>query len=389
VGSAALGILVLVRHASLPGRRELAGIVVCGALWFGVYNVALNAAEERVDAGTQAMLVNIGPILIAIVAGVLLRVGFPSRLLAGCLVSFAGAVAIGVATSRHGLHESLGAVLCLVAAAAYAAGVVAQKPVLRHASRLSVTWLACTTGAISCLPYAASLVYGIRHAGDSTIAWMVYLGVGPTAAGFLLWHDDAVRLESGMCQLLLLGLGHRESGWSPSGAHGVTVAVVVRERDQPPRRVGLGVGRFRSLVLLGGEWTRQHEVGGGAVARRRNVADHGDPEKGLHIDVVRLRLQGIPEEDQEVDPPLGDRGADLLIAAERTAEEPVHFKTKLTREQRTGRPGRVQLVGRQRVAIEPGPFEHFRFAIVVRDQRDALPARHQFHDLTHGSWPRR
>ena len=165
VGSAALGIFVLVRRAPMPGRRELAGIAVCGVLWFGLYNVALNAAEQRVDAGTAAMLVNVGPILIAILAGVLLHEGFPPRLLAGCLVSFAGVVVIGVATTRHGLHDILGAVLCLVAAVGYAGGVVAQKPVLRHASPLSVTWLACTIGAISCFPYAGSLVHGVGHAG--------------------------------------------------------------------------------------------------------------------------------------------------------------------------------------------------------------------------------
>jgi drug/metabolite transporter (DMT)-like permease len=197
VGSAALGILVLVRRAPLPGRRELAGIVVCGVLWFGVYNVALNAAERRVDAGTAAMLVNIGPILIAILAGSILHEGFPPRLLAGCLVSFAGAVVIGLATSRHGLHESVGALLCLVAAAAYAGGVVAQKPVLRHASPLSVTWLACTIGAVSCLPYAGSLVHGIGRAGAPTIGWMVYLGVAPTAAGFVLWAYALARTTAG------------------------------------------------------------------------------------------------------------------------------------------------------------------------------------------------
>lgn len=197
VGSAVLGAFVLARREPLPGRRRLVGIVVCGVLWFGVYNVALNAAERRVDAGTAAMLVNIGPILIAILAGVILREGFPPRLLAGCLVSFAGAVVIGVATSSHGLHGSLGAVLCLVAAAAYAGGVVAQKPVLRHASPLSVTWLACTIGAISCLPYAGSLVQGVGHAGGSTIAWMIYLGVAPTAAGFVLWAYALARTTAG------------------------------------------------------------------------------------------------------------------------------------------------------------------------------------------------
>ena len=47
-------------------RREWGLLVVCGVGWFGVYNLALNAAEQHLDAGTTAMLVNIGPILIAV-----------------------------------------------------------------------------------------------------------------------------------------------------------------------------------------------------------------------------------------------------------------------------------------------------------------------------------
>jgi drug/metabolite transporter (DMT)-like permease len=197
VGSIALGLIVLVRREAMPSRRALAGIVFCGLLWFGVYNVALNAAERRVDAGTAAMLVNIGPILIAVLAGVILREGFPRRLVAGCLVSFAGALVIGFAVSRHGLRESWGAVLCIVAAIAYAGGVVAQKPALRHSSALYVTWLACTVGAISCLPFAPSLVHQLHHARGSAIGWMVYLGMAPTAIGFVTWAYALSRTTAG------------------------------------------------------------------------------------------------------------------------------------------------------------------------------------------------
>jgi len=197
VGSIALGLLVLIRREPFPSRRDLPGIVVCGVLWFGVYNVSLNAAETRVDAGTAAMLVNVGPILIAIFAGLFLREGFPSRLFAGCLVSFSGAVVIGLATSRHGVHAILGAVLCVLAAFAYAGGVVAQKPVLRNVSPLMVTWLACTVGALSCLPYAGTLVRQLGHAGGSTIVWTIYLGVAPTAVGFVTWAYALSRTTAG------------------------------------------------------------------------------------------------------------------------------------------------------------------------------------------------
>jgi drug/metabolite transporter (DMT)-like permease len=196
VGSLVLGLVVLARREPLPPRRTLAGIAGCGVFWFGAYNVALNEAERRVDPGTAAMLVNTGPILIAILAGVLLQEGFPRRLLSGCLVSFAGAALIGLATS-HGLHDGSGTILCLLAALAYAAGVVIQKSVLRHASALYVTWLACTVGAISCLPFAPKLAHDLAYAKPEIVGWTVYLGLAPTAIGFCTWAYALARTTAG------------------------------------------------------------------------------------------------------------------------------------------------------------------------------------------------
>ncbi len=197
VGSVVLGLFLLVRRDELPRGRALGSVAVCGVLWFGVYNVVLNAAEKRIDAGIAATLVNVGPILIAILAGLLLQEGFPQRLLSGCLVSFSGAAVIGLATSQHGLREAWGAILCLIAALAYAGGVVAQKPVLDRSSALSVTWLACTIGAVSCLPFTPSLVHGMGHARASAIAWTIYLGAAPTAIGFVTWAYALARTTAG------------------------------------------------------------------------------------------------------------------------------------------------------------------------------------------------
>ena len=121
VASVVLGAIVLVRSEKLPARRDMGLVLVCGVLWFGVYNVALNEAERRVDAGTAAMLVNVGPILIALLAGWLLKEGFPRTLVRGMAVAFTGVVVIGLATSQHGITASTGTLLCLVAAVTYAA----------------------------------------------------------------------------------------------------------------------------------------------------------------------------------------------------------------------------------------------------------------------------
>jgi drug/metabolite transporter (DMT)-like permease len=194
VSSAALGAIVLIRREPLPSRRDLLPIALCGALWFGLYNVVLNEAERRVDAGTASMLVNTGPILIAILAGVFLREGFPRKLVAGCAVAFAGAVLIGAATA-HGVTPSWGAVLCLAAAALYAGGVVLQKPVLARVSPLLVTWLACMAGTLVCLPFAGQLAH--THAPAAAWGWVVYLGIAPSAIGFIAWGFALSRTTAG------------------------------------------------------------------------------------------------------------------------------------------------------------------------------------------------
>lgn len=203
VGSLALGItLLLGRRWVAPTGREWALIGLCGLAWFAIYNVALNAAEQRVDAGTTAMLVNVGPILIALFAGLLLGEGFPRWLVVGALIAFGGAVLVGAATSDGdpsdgGAGDLLGVLLCLAAAVTYAIGVLAQKPVLRRLPAVQVTWLACTIGAAACLPFAPGLVDDLGAAPAAATGWLVYLGVVPTALAFSTWAYALARMDAG------------------------------------------------------------------------------------------------------------------------------------------------------------------------------------------------
>ena len=140
VGTVVLGLL-LARPRLGPPDAAGSGRCwsVCGVGWFGIYNVALNAAEQHLDAGTTAMLVNIGPILIAVFAGLLLGEGFPRWLLAGIAVAFAGVAADRGGDPAGARPTCVGVVLCVVAAVTYAGGVVAQKPLLRRLPGLQVT----------------------------------------------------------------------------------------------------------------------------------------------------------------------------------------------------------------------------------------------------------
>jgi drug/metabolite transporter (DMT)-like permease len=186
VGAVALSAVMAAQRLALPPRRELPAIIACGLLWFGVYNVALNEGERLIDAGTAAMLVNVAPIMIAVLATVVLRERLSRWLLIGLAVAFAGAAVIGVASSGH--HGGFdGVLVCVLAAAAYTVAVVIEKPVLVRVSPVAVTWAACLAGVVACLPFLPALLHEVRGAPASSTLLVVYLGVGPTAIAFTTW----------------------------------------------------------------------------------------------------------------------------------------------------------------------------------------------------------
>ena len=243
VGALLLGLLLVGKRWVPPTRREWLLVVGYGVIWFGGYNVALNVAEKSLDAGTTAMIVNVGPILIALGAGVFLREGVPKWLAIGAGIAFLGVVLIGIGTSGHGVGDGTGVVWALVAAVTYATGVLLQKPALRRLPASQVTWLGCVAGLVACLPFAGQLVDALAEAPPAAIGGMVYLGAIPTALAFSTWAYALSRM--------------------PAGQLGVTTYIV------PPLAIVLGVLVFAEIpavtAILGGAVC----LVGVAVSRRR------------------------------------------------------------------------------------------------------------------------
>lgn len=85
----------------------------------------------------------------------------------------------------------------MAAALAYALAIVVQKPALRLAGALPVTWLACTAGAVALLEFVPQSVHELAHTSAATFAALIYLGIGPTATAFLLWAYVLSRMDAG------------------------------------------------------------------------------------------------------------------------------------------------------------------------------------------------
>jgi len=197
VGSVALGVVLVLRGWQMPTRRDWPGLVVIGVLWFGLYNFALNAGERRVDAGTAAMLIQLSPVLVAVLAAIFLKEKATPALGVGLLVAFAGVALIATSTSDGGDRDPVGVLLCLVSAAAYAVSLIFQKPLVSRLSAVEVTWIACTIGAVACLPFAGDLARETAGASASDLGWVVYLGVFPTAIAFTTYAFALSSMSAG------------------------------------------------------------------------------------------------------------------------------------------------------------------------------------------------
>jgi drug/metabolite transporter (DMT)-like permease len=196
VAALALSVLLVRAPRHRFTRTEVVLLLGCGIAWFGIYNLALNDSERRIDAATAAMVVQVGPILIALLAALFLGERLTGWLLVGMGVAFAGVVVIGDAMRGDGGSDLDGVLLALLAAATYAIGVVCQKVLLRRLSGLEVTCYACWIGAVVCLPWIGDLGDVVRHGSAETLLLVVYLGLFPTALAFSTWafalrHTDA------------------------------------------------------------------------------------------------------------------------------------------------------------------------------------------------------
>ena len=216
-----------------PTRREWLLIAVFGLTWFSTYIVALNTAEQTIDAGTASFVVNIGPLLIAIGAFFFLGEKLPRNLLAGALIALAGVGLIAWGTSSSDHVDLVGLLWALVATLTYAVGVLTQKPALARLSSNQVTLLGAAIALVPLFWWAPEATAHLSTAPTDAIIGAIWLGAIPTALGFGLWGYALKRM--------------------PAGRLGVSTYVV------PPLVI------VESAILLG-EWPHPIAIAGGAIA---------------------------------------------------------------------------------------------------------------------------
>jgi terminal-alkyne amino-acid exporter len=188
VAALALGVVAVVRPPGIPPRRLWWRVALAGFVGQTAYQWLLMTGEVRVPAGTASILIAIAPIFSVIGAAVLLGESARGRWL-GMGVACTGAVLVGLSL---GLGGGAAALLVLAAAACQGIYHVLVKPLAVELGAFPATIWTVWAGAALALPALPGLLRDAPVAGLSATAAAVYLGLVPTALGYVAW-SAAVR----------------------------------------------------------------------------------------------------------------------------------------------------------------------------------------------------
>ena len=292
-----------------PKLGDLPLIALCGLAGMTGYQLLLNAGERVVPAGTASLLVATAPVYASLLAVAFLgeratrrhwaSQHWASRHWAGSAVALAGTALIA---ASHGLGFGASALIVLAAAVLQAIFHTAQKPLLARYTGFEVTAYAMWAGTVFVLPWTGSLLRALwgpgAHAGGAAIGSAVFLGLAPSAAGFVLWAYAMARMDVGRVTVSLYLV--------PAAAIGISL-VWLGQVPGPAELIGGAIALAGVLLASGagsGVAAGDDERGRGQAGRRPGQQDQQGPARGEQVRrrVQRAHLLGRLQQREPADP---------------------------------------------------------------------------------------
>jgi drug/metabolite transporter (DMT)-like permease len=315
VASAALALAAPGVGVRRPKLGDLPLIALCGLAGMTGYQLLLNAGERVVPAGTASLLVATAPVYASLLAVAFLgerasRRHRASQHWGGSAVALAGTALIA---ASHGLGFGVSALIVLAAAVLQAIFHTAQKPLLARYTGFEVTAYAMWAGTVFVLPWTGSLLRALwgpgAHAGGAAIGSAVFLGLAPSAAGFVLWAYAMARADVGRVTVSLYLV--------PAAAIGISL-VWLGQVPGPAELIGGAIALAGVLLASGGPTSDgptsdggasrvaagDDERGRGQAGRRPGQQDQQGPARGEQVRrrVQRAHLLGRLQQREPADP---------------------------------------------------------------------------------------
>lgn len=189
--SAALAAVSPLLKVRRPHRRDLPMIALCGATGMSAYQLLLNWGEVHVAAGTASLLIATAPVFSVLLATAFLGERLSVTIVLGSVIAISGAAII--AYTGGSAEFTTSALVILVAAIVQGVYHFATKPLLKHYTGLEVACYAMWAGTLFLLPLAPAAVRELARAPAAALGSAIYLGLLPSALGFVTWGYAVAR----------------------------------------------------------------------------------------------------------------------------------------------------------------------------------------------------
>lgn len=185
----------LLAHIALPVLRRLTGrqrlrLLAVSAVGLWGQMVLIYYGINHTNSAIAAIIVGLEPVLIAVWAALLLSEHFSGRTAAGLAVGLCGSLMVAGLGTSHGA-SLLGVAFLLGTGLAFSWYTVSSKAYLSLCSPLELTAVISVLGALwGLIPMAVEIVAGngLNGVGPRSALMVLYLGVGNSVIGYVLWN---------------------------------------------------------------------------------------------------------------------------------------------------------------------------------------------------------
>ncbi len=186
------------------GARDMPRFAAAGLLGMIGYNLPVTVGLQWLPASSAGLLLATEPVWVLVISYVFLGERAGRRVLLGSGVALAGVAVIAgpsALSSGYGMRAVAGAALVLLATMAFGGYTVVLRPLSEQYGPVPATAVSTVLGAV---PYLA-FVGPLWPSRLSQPAWaeLLFLALGSTVAGMLLWNQAIVRGGSARISRLL------------------------------------------------------------------------------------------------------------------------------------------------------------------------------------------
>jgi len=179
-------IFLAVLRPGLPKLAEAWRFIFGGAVFVALYTTLLNFGELTVSAGAASFIINVSPILTALLAMLVLGERFRTMAWVGTAISFGGIGLIAIGESG-GLVLNQGALLILGGALCTTLNTIVQKPLFATHKPLVVAAWNMIIGAAFLAPALPSGFAQAAHADTTGLLSVLSLGVISSLVAYGAW----------------------------------------------------------------------------------------------------------------------------------------------------------------------------------------------------------